>query len=164
MEWITCGIQSIQGALREKYPIFFGFCRKLARTKTPKSTDKVRKHNWCTVFSTVFLCASIDSVKFVFYPLSSCNVTYSLSLTTSLLYSFHWDRYWCHLCESQLRVCYSGWYTITTASSDTASNTLGQGCLFLWFPVGRRWQSRCLGPTFAVPIGMGHCHKFIIPP
>ena len=96
MEWITCGIQSIQGALREKYPIFFGFCRKLARTKTPKSTDKVRKHNWCTVFYTLFLCASIGSVKFVFYPLLSCNVTYSLSLTTSLLSSFHWEGYLCH--------------------------------------------------------------------
>ena len=30
---------------------FFGFCRKLARTKTQQGTDKASEHNWHTVFS-----------------------------------------------------------------------------------------------------------------
>ena len=36
--------------------IFFGFCRKLVRTKTQQGTDKASKHNGRTVFSRFWYC------------------------------------------------------------------------------------------------------------
>ena len=44
-------VQHIQPSVNDKCPVFFGFWRKIARMKTRQSTEKVIKHNRCTVFS-----------------------------------------------------------------------------------------------------------------
>ena len=49
-----------------------------------KITDKVSKHNGCTLFSTIVSSVSIGGVKFVFYLLSYLNFTSSLFVQTHL--------------------------------------------------------------------------------
>ena len=58
--------------------VFFGLCRKLARTKTQQISDKASKHNG----RKVFLQLSTGGVNFIFYTLSSIKFTSSLFAAT----------------------------------------------------------------------------------
>ena len=60
---------------------FFGFCRKLTRTKKQQSTYKAIGHNGHTVRTRV----SSGGIKFVFYLLSFLHFTSSIFASISLL-------------------------------------------------------------------------------
>ena len=79
-----CKNKNIPGAVSEKCPSFFVFCRKLARMKTEKSKDKTSKRNGRTVLTG-------GGVNFVFYPY--INFTSSIFAPTPLFSSFHQARY-----------------------------------------------------------------------
>ena len=69
----------IPGAVGEKCPIFFGFCRKLTSTKTEQITKKESKHNVHTLFLRILTGGDIN---FIFYVLSYLNFTSPLFVLT----------------------------------------------------------------------------------
>ena len=95
--WICRGVYTsrlvddIQPSVNNKCPgVFFGFCRKLSRTKTQQSTDKASGHNMRIVFLRylVFLTPVLTGVvSTLSYHLSSIQYTSSLFVPTSLFAS-----------------------------------------------------------------------------
>ena len=76
----------IQGEFRDNFPGLsdFGFCRKLARTKTQQGTDKASEHNGRTVFSWALVFHTHQQKwRQFFYPLSSLCITSSPFAPTS---------------------------------------------------------------------------------
>ena len=90
-KYIYAYIYTYQVQSAKMSPVFFGVCRKLARTKTQQITDKACKHNGRTVFLRVLTCGGVN---FVFYTLSSLSFTSSIFAPTSLFSLFHGVRYW----------------------------------------------------------------------
>ena len=82
----------IRGAFHDQFPGFsgFGFCRKLARTKTQQGTHKASEHNGRTVFSrdlVLLMHASTGVISTLSYHLSSIHYTSSQFSPTSLFAS-----------------------------------------------------------------------------
>ena len=137
---------------------FFGFCSKLARTKTKQSTEKASEHNRRTAcFRVLTGMSTLYFILYSFYFHAICNDLPFLIVPsgeipmTSL--------------QSWLQVCLARWDTVAATTAYPGSDTPGQG-RFLCQPflVRKQRRSRFLDPTVAISPGVGHHCNFLITP
>ena len=164
----------IRGAFHNNFPGFsgFGFRRKLARTKTQQGTYKASEYNRHTLFFALFDLShsSTEVASSFFYPFYPLFVLLPHNLH-QLLFSPLPPPPLEHAIAiiDRVSVPPGGNRRHHRRRSHCCHRRRCQSCTRDAFSVGHslagdRRQSRCSGPTLAVPLEVGHRRKFLIPP